>query len=163
MDFTVELLDYNCHLYKSMAIEVGVKNLANYMNVELGVFYRNVVDAFNCAVRYWKGDIDKMTEITDDGHVKTILSNPDIDFNKTAKRDYEQKLKEVCSILHTDPVLDQETRQDLYGVLQFFYPIRDILKSMRYSSKGVENILSKQIGKKIEVAYIYPDDSICVY
>lgn len=163
MDFTVKLLDYNCHLNKNMAIEVGVKKLANYMNVELGVFYRNVVDAFNCAVRYWKGDIDKMTEITDDGNVKTILHNCHMDFNEIAKRDYEQKLVEVCSILHTDPVLDQKTRQDLYGVLQFFYPIRDILKSMTYSSKEVGNILSKQIGKKIEVAYIYPNGSIYVY
>lgn len=163
MDFTVELLDYNYHSRENMAIDVGVKNLARYMNVKLGVFYRNVVDGFNYAVRYWKGDIDKMMEIDDNGNVRTILYNFDVDFNEVAKRDYEQKLAEVCSILNTDPVLNQKTKRDEYGVLQFFHSIRYILKNMIYSSKNMENILSKNIGKKIDVVYIYPDGSRYVY
>lgn len=160
MDFTVELLDFDYHSHRNMAIEVGIKNLASYMNIELGVFYRNVVDGFNYAVKYWKGDIDKMGEIDDKGHTRTILCHYGMDFNEVAKRDYEQKLMEVCSILHTDPGLDPKTRRDEYGVLQFFYPVHNILKSMTHSSKDMGKILSKQIGKKIEVAYIYPDGSV---
>lgn len=151
------------HLFKKSgqtdircAATKGTESLVNFMNIDLSLFFRRVVDVFNYAVNFWDGDV-----AYEDSNLKhsfdekeeplRIGSRVTLNYDNIVKHDYNSQLSKLYNLLKMEPVSAIKSE---YSLLDFFSPIHDVLKEYVHTKVEMEITLSKQVGKKISVDYI---------
>lgn len=151
MDFSVELLasfELCCVLDQETAVTKGVKSLTSHLNMDLSLFFRRVIDAFNCAKALWDGDTEKNEENQD---IAKIGEKIRINYDDVAELDCDKILIRVCKKLNIAPVLPERFT---YLLLQFFAPIHEILKECEPDYKKMEALVSGRVGKNVKVQYL---------
>lgn len=165
MDYTASLLEsywMECRLAKSgnletkCAVTKGTDSLVKFMNIELGLFLRRVVDVFNYAIKFWDGDIER--EYLDLKYSMVEKERPlrigdkfVLNYENIAKTNYDEKLSELYDLMGIQPV---EAIKSEYSLLDFFTPIHNVLAEGAYAQVELETILFKQVGKKINIDII---------
>lgn len=142
--FTTKLFENNFDKNANYSITVGIKEMVDFLNIELGYFYRMVTDAYNYVVNFLHTNSGK------------IITPKSMEFN--IKKNYEQRLNELCYKLN---IKFYEPCVNIYKLLTFFYIIKNFFdKYVKHSPKEMQDKLENLIGKDVKVYYLYPDGKL---
>lgn len=135
----------------------AILDLVDYMNIDLGLFLRRVVDVANYVKNYWDGDViyeNKISKKKLKGNEKKGLAVGcvvEFDYNKMVKIDFNNKLSSLCDLLKIKSISEEKSELLL---LNFFTPVYDFLDKCVYTEEEMETILSERVGRKIIVNYL---------
>ncbi len=135
------------------AVTKGTESIINFMNIELGLFLRRVVDTFNYAIKFWDGDIereylDSEYPIAEEKRPIRIGDMVELNYENIAKWNFDEKLSELYNLMGIQPV---EAIKSEYSLLDFFTPIHNLLTRGAYAQIELETVLFKQVGKMIKI------------
>ena len=123
---------------------IGIEEMTNFLNIDIGYFYRRVVDVYN----YIKNFVFK--------HKNEIGIKQSLQFNINI--DYEQKLNEIYNNFDIKPF---PPCTDIDQLLPFFSVISKFFDNYAiHASEDMEAVLKKRIGKSVKVFYLYPDGKL---
>ena len=123
---------------------IGIEEMTNFLNIDIGYFYRRVVDVYN----YIKYFVFK--------HKNEIGIKKSLQFDINI--DYEQKLNEIYNNFDIKPF---PPCTDIYQLLPFFSVISKFFDNYAiHASEDMEAVLKKRIGKSVKVFYLYPDGKL---
>lgn len=143
------LIEMDYHLKENETFITGMKKLMQFINTDISVFYRRIIDAFNFAADYWK----RFYNI--DGKVLIGLTIYDVwkECDRLAKKDYEKKLSEVSDVLQFELLPPQKLNDSM---LPYFHNIQETFsKYIKHTGKTMSEEISRQVGRQIDVTYFW--------
>lgn len=144
IEFATELFEYDYDKNTNYSITVGIKKMVDFLNIELGYFYRMVADAYNYAVSFLHTYYGK------------IIITKRMEFD--IKKNYEQRLNELCYKLS---IKSYEPCVNIYNMLKFFYIINEFFNNyVKHFPREMQDKLGNLIGKDVKVYYLYPDGEL---
>ena len=106
------LMEMNYHLKENETFITGIKKLMQFINTDISVFYRRIIDAFNYTADFWR----RFYNIDDKALTGLTIYNTWLFCESVTKIDYEKKLSEVSDILQFELLPPQKLNESMLPI-----------------------------------------------